>query len=110
MSKTAEEKTTTDTFTGVKLNIIGTGEVDPADLVIDEGANGRAYPSNVDGLVASLLANGQEQPITIRTEDGKQHVVFGFGRARAGVKIVEEKLAKGFMLRYQETDCTAAEA
>lgn len=97
--------------TTAPLKVIGHGEIDPRELVIDEAANGRAYPTRVDAMAQSLLENGQEQPITVRTlPNGKKSVVFGFQRSRGGLYILENKLQKGFMLRYEEVECTDAEA
>src|SRR5262245_41732938 len=102
---------TAESITTAPLKVIGTGEIDPRELIIDEAANGRAFPSKVDEMAQSLLANGQEQPIKLRTvTGGKKSVLFGFRRARGALYILENKLAKSFLLRYEEVECGEADA
>lgn len=56
----------------------------PADLVIDESQNGRAFTytdKDIYAKACSLKAYGQLQPIIVQRRDKKVHVVAGIGRA-----------------------------
>jgi ParB/RepB/Spo0J family partition protein len=95
-----------------RLVVIDRGEIDPTEVVVNEEANGRRYPTNIEGMAKSLLENGQEQAVVVRREeeDGQLHLVFGFRRARAAQHIVEHGLDPQFQLRYEVVEMTAEEA
>lgn len=91
-----------------KFRVIGSGEIDPEDLIIDEAQNGRRYPAKVTDMVISLVQHGQQSPILVRPwpRDARlKAVVFGFCRARAALEINEQGLTSSrFLLRYEEVD------
>jgi ParB/RepB/Spo0J family partition protein len=88
----------------------------PEDIVADEDLNSRDSIGSVADLAKSMLRDGQEQPIRVRLVDGAYHLVFGYRRHRAGLKVNADGMydvtqwPDGFRLRAEVVECTDAEA
>jgi ParB/RepB/Spo0J family partition protein len=65
----------------------------PEDITIKSELNGRHDLPNIDGLVASILAIGQKQPVLIRKDGNDPVLAAGFSRWRAIDFINKHKLA-----------------
>lgn len=62
--------------------------LNPADVVIDEAQNGRAFPytdKEIYAKACTLKAVGQIQPVLYKMIGGKAHVVIGCGRALGAI-------------------------
>jgi ParB/RepB/Spo0J family partition protein len=91
--------------------------VDPRELVINLAENSRMFPPSDEAIVEraySMMENGQLQPIMVRKANDGYHVVLGFTRALAGMKIVNDlqpcEVGKGFQLKCVLTDANVQEA
>lgn len=106
MSTKQQQLEAADSAESMGWDVLGTGEIDPRELEIDESKNGRRYSDqDVGEMVLSLLQDGQKSPICVRKNDnGKLSLVFGFRRAKAGMEIHEAGLRKNFKLRYELVD------
>jgi ParB/RepB/Spo0J family partition protein len=65
---------------------------DPTDIVIKPELNGRYEAPDIEGLIESILANGQIQPVTVRMENGRPVLTAGFSRWTAISEINKRKL------------------
>jgi ParB/RepB/Spo0J family partition protein len=65
---------------------------DPADLVIKPELNGRHEAPDVEDLIQSILADGQLQPVMVRSENDRPVLVAGFSRWTAISEINKRKL------------------
>lgn len=71
--------------------------LDPGDIVVSEGMNMRRYlpdAKGIDELARDIVQWGQLQPVLVRVDRGKYHLVFGFRRVRAIQYANDNKLYK----------------
>lgn len=82
----------------------------PEDITVKPDLNGRHDRPDIDWLIASILREGQNTPVTIRNDGGKPVLVSGYSRWRAISKINKDKLAPVKMqLRCTYVQCTEHE-
>jgi ParB/RepB/Spo0J family partition protein len=100
-----------------KLNVTDArrGEIwsiNPEEIAADHEFNGRHYPvsdENVDAMVVSLRTHGQQQPVSVRLDrEGKPHLISGFTRWLAALKIVQDD--PQFKLRCTVVNCNEKDA
>jgi len=65
----------------------------PEEIVVKPELNGRHVLPDIDSLIASILRDGQLEPVAIRADGNKPVLVSGYSRWRAVLEINKRKLA-----------------
>jgi ParB/RepB/Spo0J family partition protein len=88
--------------------------IDPAEIVVDAAANGRASghtDEEIEALAASILEYGQQQPCVVRRiAENRVQLVSGYGRYRAVSLVNSRQPDNQIPLRCTATVCNDEEA